>query len=61
MKQFVKALPRDGPCFEYLKQKLSRLSTEKLKADSNAWRFFVEVVKNFFLEIVNYEHQDSLP
>lgn len=32
MKQFIKALPRGGPCFEYLKQKFPRLSTEKLKA-----------------------------
>ncbi|KAJ8957397.1 hypothetical protein NQ318_004877 [Aromia moschata] len=32
MKQFVKALDKDGPCFEYIGVKMPQLSTEKLKA-----------------------------
>lgn len=31
MKQFVKALPKDGPCFKYLCQKFPHLSEAKLK------------------------------
>lgn len=31
MKQFVKALPKDGPCFKYLCQKFPKLSEAKLK------------------------------
>nr|CAI5835337.1 unnamed protein product [Callosobruchus analis] len=32
MKQFVKALDKDGPCFKYIGVKMPQLSTEKLKA-----------------------------
>lgn len=32
MKQFVKALNKDGPCFEYISRTFPGLSTEKLKA-----------------------------
>lgn len=32
MKQFVKALDQDGPCFEFIGRKMPGLSTEKLKA-----------------------------
>lgn len=31
MKQFVKALPKDGRCFKYLYQKFPHLSEAKLK------------------------------
>ena len=32
MKQFVKALDKDGPCFGYIRIKMPQISIEKLKA-----------------------------
>ena len=32
MKQFIRAVSQDSPCFAYLQQKMSAISTEKLKA-----------------------------
>ena len=33
MKQFVKALEKNSQCFQFISQKFTGLSTEKLKAD----------------------------
>lgn len=81
MKQFVKALDKNGECFQYIAQKFPGLSTEKLKAgifdgpqirmlvndenfvntmnetESNAWKAFVSVIKNFLgnTKAPNYE------
>jgi hypothetical protein len=32
MKQFVRALPQEGPCFKYLSMKFPTLTQDKLKA-----------------------------
>lgn len=71
IKQFIKALEKDGDCFEYLCQAFPGLTIEKLKAgvfhgpqirqlnrdpefensmskvEHEAWKTFVQVVKNF--------------
>ena len=57
MKQFVKALNKEGSCFKYIAHKLPGITLEKLndplfipsmnEIESCAWSSFVPVVKNF--------------
>jgi hypothetical protein len=37
MKQFVRALPQEGPCFKYLTKKLPSITQDKLKAGIFVW------------------------
>lgn len=65
MKQFVKALNRDGDCFKYISKKFHNLSTEKLKAgifdgpqirrlikDENFDSYMTDIEKNAWNEFV---------
>ena len=79
MKQFVKALDKEGQCFEYLRSSFAGLSNEKLEAsifdglqiqkmindedftdsmleeEKDAWTAFVDVVRNFFGNLLEYQ------
>lgn len=65
MKQFVKALNKDGECFKYIAKKFHNLSTEKLKAgifdgpqirrlikDENFNSYMTDIEKNAWNEFV---------
>ena len=76
MKQFVKALPKDGACFMQLCDKFNHLSDAKIKegifvgpdirklmhslAAENTWKSFKEVVKHFLRNRKSPDYENIL-